>query len=252
MLKIATQENLSEILEFCGADLLGARIGCYCLAYGFDRDFLNVWIEETDNGINTVIAKFYDSMTVVSDSDSFCEINDFISMIGYRNLETYYYTCENLKLKAVTFKKAYIFSGKAEDFEAEDLSEEYYKSLYDLVSENISGSFLNTKEAYLSFLSDFTFRKKRNLARCKGFINDTKLISSVITAAETPKAALISAVASDRCVRGGGYGKKTVLSLVNELQNEDKRVFVIALNESAESFYEHIGFEYYNKIAVIN
>ena len=40
--------------------------------------------------------------------------------------------------------------------------------------------------------------------------------------------------------------------MVNELQCENKKVFVIALNESAESFYEHLGFDFYGEIAFVN
>ena len=39
--------------------------------------------------------------------------------------------------------------------------------------------------------------------------------------------------------------------MVDELINKNKKVFVIALNESAQGFYEHLGFEYYDDIARI-
>ncbi len=251
MLKAATEKDLEAILEFCDGDLLGTRIGCYCLAYGFDRDFMSVWIDDSYGKINTVIAKFYDSITLRSSAEDPTEIAGFISMIGYLSLETDADTCRKFCLSADSVKKAYIYKGKTCERTAEDISEENYKALYSLVSENIPGSFKNSKEAYLSFLSDFTFRKRRGLARSKGIVSDGKLVSCVITSAETESCALLSAVASDKSVRGMGYGKKTVLSAINELKNENKEVFVIALNESAESFYEHIGFEYYGDICHI-
>lgn len=251
MLKLACEADLNAVTDFCQGDLLGTRIVCYCLAYGFERDFLNVWIDEADGNVTAVIAKFYDSMTLITDSENIDEIKEFVTMTGYGSLEASYDTCLRLGFTADTVKKAYVFDGEAESFGAEELSEEYYKPLYSLVSASIPGSFADSKEAYLSFLSDFTFRKRRGLARCKGIIEGSRLVSSVITAAETPSAALLSAVASDKSVRGGGYGKKTVLTAVNELQLENKKVFVIALNKSAESFYEHIGFKPYGEIAFI-
>ncbi len=252
MLKLAESNDLKSILSFCDGNLLGTRISCYCLAYGFDRDFINIWVDKSEDVIKTVVAKFYDSMTVITSSDNVDEIKEFISMMGFASLETDAIICTKLGFKADSVKKAYVFNGKAENFGAEDLGEEHYKELYNLVSENISGSFINSKEAYLSFISDFTFRKHRSLARCKGFIENDKLFSSVITSAETETCALLSAVASDISVRGKGYGKKTVLSMVDELLKENKKVFVIALNESAESFYEHLGFDIYGEIAFIN
>lgn len=249
MLKLATADDLDVVLGICNGSLLGTRIGCYAMAYGFDRDFLLIWFDEESL---TVIAKFYDSMTVVSKADDFDEVREFIEMIGYLSLETSSEICDKLGYTADTVKKAYIFNGAAVDFGAVEIGEEYYKSLYSLVSTNIPGSFNSSKEAYLSFLSDFTFRKSRGFARAKGFVVDGALVSSVITSAETDRFALISAVASDKAYRGAGLGKKTVLSMVNELTTENKKVFVIALNESAEGFYEHIGFEFCEKIAVIN
>lgn len=251
MLKLASENDLAEILRFCDSDLLGIRIGCYCLAYGFERDFLKVWINETDGIINTAIAKFYDSVTVKSSSTDTSEITEFLNMIGYTSLDADADFCRRTLLDVCSTKKAYIFRGISTENTAEEIGEENYKSLYSLVSENIPGSFVNSKEAYLSFLSDFTFRKRRGFARSKGIVSDGKLVSCVITSAETDKCALLSAVASDKSVRGKGYGKKTVLSAVNELLNENKDVYVIALNESAQSFYEHIGFEYYTDICHI-
>ncbi len=251
MLKAATEKDLEAILEFCDSDLLGTRIGCYCLAYGFDRDFLSIWIDDSDGKISTVIAKFYDSVTLKSSAGDTAEIAGFISMIGYSSLETDAVTCRKFGLSAESRKKAYIYKGETDERTAEDISEENYRALYGLVSENIPGSFENSRESYLSFLSDFTFRKRRGLARSKGIVSDGKLVSCVITSAETENCALLSAVASDKCVRGMGFGKRTVLSAVNELRNENKEVFVIALNQSAESFYEHIGFEYYTAICHI-
>ncbi len=251
MLKLATDKDLNDILKFCDGDLLGTRIGCYCLAYGFERDFLNVWVDSTDVGIYAVIAKFYDSITIKAVGEDLSEISEFIKMIGFDTLETSLDTCEKLSYKSDEIKKSYIFASEAENMGAQDLGEENYKALYKLVSENIPGSFSDDKDSYLAFLSDFTFRKRRNLARAKGIILDGKLVSSVITSAEVPGNALISAVASDKEIRGKGLGKRTVLTMVSELQKENKDVYVIALNESAEGFYEHTGFIFNEKIAVV-
>ena len=250
MLKLATETDLDAILRFCDGDLLGTRIGCYCSAYGFDRDFLNVWVDCSDDSISAVIVKFYDSITVIADGDDLSEISEFISMLGFCNLEATLETCRKLSYEPDEIKKSYIFSGEAESSDAQDLSEEHYKALYKLVSENIPGSFSDDNESYLAFLSDFTFKKRRNLTRAKGIILDGKLVSSVITAAEVPGNALISAVASDKEIRGKGLGRRTVMTMVSELLKENKKVYVIALNESAEGFYEHLGFEFCENIAI--
>ena len=251
MLKLAEKENLEAILRFCDGDLLGTRIGCYCLAYGFSYDFLNIWIDESEGEIQTVIAKFYDTITVKTSAESFDEIEDFVNMIGFNTLEMYQSVREKSDFTTDEIKKAYIFDGISENLGASSLQEEHLRDVYELVSRNIPGSFSNTKEAYLSFLSDFTFKSRRNLARCKGVLIDSKPVSSTITAAETPTCALLSAVASASNLRGNGLGKTTVLTMVDELKNEGKKAFVVALNESAQGFYEKLGFKYFNDIAII-
>lgn len=248
MLKLAGEQDKDIILDICNDDLLGTRIACYALAYGFERDFLNIWFD-TDS--STVIAKFYDSMTVAGDCNNPDEIRDFISMSGFCSLELSLENCKKLGFEADDIKKSHVFAGDTQDFEVDNINEEYYKALYSLVSENIPGSFDNSKEAYLSFISDLTFRRIRGLARCKGVISEGKLLSSVITSAETKTCALISAVASDKNSRGKGLGKITVMSIVDELINENKKVYVIALNESAQGFYEHLGFIFYCDIATV-
>lgn len=251
MLKLASKDNLNDILAFCQGDLLGTRIGCYCLSYGFDFDFLKIWIDDSEGVVKTVLAKFYDTITLKTDAESTDEVSDFIAMIGYSTLEMSLKTSKSFGLEPTEIKKAYIFDGKAKNLGAVSLNEEYYKPLYELVSENIPGSFSKTKEGYLSFLSDLTYKSRRGLARCKGIIDDSKLASSVITSAETENAALLSAVACSIESRGKGFGKATVLTITDELIKEGKMVFVIALNASAEGFYEKIGFRFYDYISII-
>lgn len=245
MLKLANENDFDLIYSFCKGSLIGTRINCYCQAYGFNKDLFNVWLNETDGEIKAVIAKFYDSITLKMKSDCEAdEIMQFCNMLSFSELLCDSLTNDLAGLGSGTAKKSYVFRGKADCFNMENVGEQYYKQLYALVCENISDSFTDTKEAYLSWLSDYTYRQRRNLSRSKGFVHNDMLYSSVITSSETEDAAILSAVATSKEARGKGLGKATVLAMVNELINENKEVYVIALNESAEGFYEHIGFEY--------
>ena len=100
MLKLANEKDLESILRFCDGDLLGTRIGCYCLAYGFERDFLNIWIDGAGGKISTVIAKFYDSITLKT-SDNAEEIIEFIYMIGFSSLNMNADTCRRLRRRII-------------------------------------------------------------------------------------------------------------------------------------------------------
>ncbi len=252
MLKLAQEQDLKDILTFCDGDLIGTRIGCYCLSYGFEREFYRCWVSSSDGVIKAVIAKFYDSITLKTSSPEDAEeIKQFCEMLGYDEI-----MCSESCCKAVGFipselKRAYIFRGNAGEYICENLDEAYYKQLYTLISEAIPGSFKADNEAYLSWLSDFTFRKRRQNARCFGVTQSGELLSCVITSSEIKSSAIISGVATNRKARGTGLGKKTVLSAVKALESEGKDVYVIALNKSAEGFYEHIGFEFREKICFV-
>ncbi len=252
-IKLADINDISSIASFCHGSLLGTKIMCQINAYGLEREFLSVWccVNNTEE-IFAVISKFEDNVTVKCIPEcSFEDLSTFISMVGFGTLCCTEETAHKLKFTVSDTKKAYKYKGDYNgDFFCE-LNENHYKACYSLICENIPGAFIDSEEAYLSFLSDFTFRKRRGMARIKGYTENGKLFSCALTSAETEHSAIISGVACDARCRKTGIGKKTVLSVAESLKKENKDVYVIALNESAEGFYEHIGFEFTEKISFI-
>ncbi len=252
-IKSVEENELNSVAQICRKSLLGTKIMCQINSYGLERDFLSVWCcINSNNKICSVICKFEDSITLVA--DNYTEINDirtFLDMIGFASLCCTYETALKMNYDTVTTKNAYVYGGSYDGEIFAELTEEYYKECYSLISKNIPDSFTDSVEAYMYFLSDFTYRKRRGYARMKGYAENGKLYSCALTSAETEKEAIISGVACDRSYRMKGLGKKTVLSLAEELTKEEKTVFVIALNKSAEGFYEHIGFRFKEKISFI-
>lgn len=253
MITSVKNSNIEQIFSFCENSLLGTRITCQLKAYGLERDFLDAWYYYSEDGdISAVITKFEDSVTLISFKNSdLSEIKAFLDMLGFASLCCNEITAKALGYQADTTKNAYIFYGNPESKALNDLTEGYYRSAYELISKNIPDSFDNSNYAYLTFLSDFTFRKKRGFARIKGTLFEGRVASCALTSAETDTAAIISGVACDTELRMKGLGKKTVLALADELSAENKKVYVIALNKSAEGFYEHIGFEITERISFI-
>ncbi len=255
MLRIKSAENkdIPFITRFCERSVLGTKILCQINAYGLERDFLSVWYcAAEDNATVAVISKFENNITLLcSDTDFIGDIEVFVNMIGFDSLSVSYETAQKMSETDFVSKKAYVYKDSYSEEVFSELTEEYYKNCYNLISKNIPDSFDETEEAYLSFLSDFTFRKRRRLARIKGYTENGEVYSCALTSAETDTSAIISGVACDLSLRKKGLGKKTVLSLAEELKSENKDVYVIALNESAEGFYEHIGFEFTEKISFI-
>ena len=252
MLKRACEEDFEEISLLCRNSITGTRILCYILAYGFTRDFLEIWIIEDEGKAKGVLVKFFDDVTLLCTENADTEqLRTFIGMLHYNKLMCSAELCGELGFSAVTVKNAYRFEGLPCGGDVTALEEADYEEAYGLISREIPGSFSSEKEAYLSFLSDFTFRKRRCLARGVCTRHGGRVASVALTSSETENAAIISGVACDSNLQKRGLGKKTVLSLVNELNKNNKQVYVIALNGSAEGFYEHIGFVKTEKIGFV-
>lgn len=254
MLKMAAKEDAARLERFCSKYPIGTRIACCMAAYGFDRDFFHVWFSKDSNGeINAVVGSFFDAVTVcANDSADFKEIYEFINMYGYDSVCGEAETILSLGFSADATKRMFRYCRAVPYSAVLSCDESKLKSAYELICSVIPNSFSSDKDAYFAWLSDFTFRQKRSLARIKAVCVEETVQSCALTAAESSFAAIISGVACDPAIQGKGLGKNTVLSLVDELANENKQVYVIALNDSAGAFYEKIGFKQCCKIAYVN
>lgn len=254
MLKLGNPHDINAIEMLCNGSILGTKILCYLNAYGFDRDFLNVWIDENYGVVSAVITKFYDDVTILyneqADADQLCM---FVNMVGFNTVCCSDELSEKFKTENYVLKNGYRFDGHLDldKYTADSITENDTESAYKLICKEIPGSFSDNREAYLSFLSDYTFRERRGLARGVCTHDDNKVLSVALTSSETKNAAIVSGVACDSSFKKRGLGKQTVLTLTGLLKHEEKEVYVIALNESAEGFYEHIGFKKKEKIAFI-
>lgn len=252
MLKLACKEDLPFIRQLCDNSILGCKILCQALSYGFERPFLEIWLMKDDDIAEAVITRFYDDVTIVADEDFDADqLGAFIAMLNHNSVTLSQNIADKLGFNNAVIKNGYRYSG-ADIFEkADELTEDDFKKAYELISREIPGSFKAGRDAYLSFLSDFTFRQRRMMARGVCTHCEDKLVSVAVTSSETDKSAVISGVACDKSLRMKGLGKKTVLSIAGKLLAEGKTPYVIALNKTAEGFYEHIGFIKTESIAFI-
>lgn len=248
MLKLLDEKDINKISTLCKNKVLGTRIKCYALSYGFNTSFVDFWASD-----KAVISRFEDVFTLVASADAdFSEMNEFLDVVGCVNLVTDCDSAKELGISDFELKKAYIYAAENDCCSlVSDINDDEMREAYSLISSSIPGSFSSEREAYLSFLSDFKFRQNRGFARGKCIKNDGLIVATSVTAAETSDSAIISGVACKADSRGTGYGRLIVTSLVDELKKEGKDVYVIALNEAAEGFYTHIGFNEIEKIAYI-
>lgn len=252
MLKRATIDDFEAIEKFCDRDICGIKSLSQIKAYGFERDFLEIWCMRNEKEVCTIVTRFYDDITITSSEEAdFEQLVVFLDMFYWKTVMCSEWLSEKLDFENFTVKKGYKYIAESTDFSANMLTEDDFRSAYSLISREIPGSFKDDREAYLSFLSDYTFRERRGLARGFCTHSDGKLSSVAITSAETDKNAIISGVACDSSLRKKGLGKNTVHAIAESLVESGKKPFVIALNESAEGFYEHIGFSFVEKIAFV-
>lgn len=252
MLKAAKDDMYPFLNSFSKKHPLAVHTMCKMKAYGTERDFFKVWYSEIDGKITFLISSFYGNINICADSNAdFDEIAMFLDFYGYESICAEKQTLLNCKLKATSEKTMFKYSGSSFENRLSISNSADLKEVYSLISHSIPNSFSNSTEAYLSFLSDFTFRQRRKAARIKTVEENEKVVSCALTAAESEYAALISGVACSSEMRGRGYGKETVLALANELKNENKDVYVIALNDSAQKFYKKIGFYEILKVGYI-
>ncbi len=243
MLKLAEYKDFERIKAFCFGDPFGAYICCRAEAYGFSCEQSMIWISENISRELTCIVSSLNGNAVVlaSDGADFEELSSMLFAFNFKSVLTSLSTAEKCSLKTAKIKKIFRFKENEEIFETVDNTD--MKSVYSLLCASFSDSYIAGREEYLTWLSDFIYRKNRNLARLKAVETSNVALAVAMTAAEWEKGAVVSSVACNESCRGKGLGKAVVVSLASELKKEKKDVFVIAQNRNAEEFYNHIGFE---------
>lgn len=253
MLKLAESTDVKRLDEYCRSFALGIRIRCLLSAYGTSGSLVNFWFGEENGKITCAVSLFDGCATVVaSENACFSELSAFLNAIDFTDLCAQDDTLEKLGLKADFTKQMFRYTAPlSSEYEKVQSDYEDLMQVYALISRSIPGSFSPEKEAYLCWLSDFTFRSRRGLARLKTVVSDSTLLSCALTAAECSDGAIISGVACDERARGKHIGQRTVRTIADELSDEGKEVYVIALNDEASSFYLKTGFSFYGTVSYI-
>ena len=244
MLTIASAGDLEEIKNFCRNNPFGAYISCRAVAYGFETGFSKLWCGRSKNDelVSVVSSLGGNAVILAKDGCDNEELSFMISAFSMNSVLTDYDT--GTKCFSKRFQKKEIFRFDGCDFKVNEIeSEPEMKDVYSLFLSCFPESYQADKDSYLSWLSDFVFRKNRSLARIKAVVLDGKVLSAALTSAESEDCAVISSVACNEKCRNNGYGKAVLLSLVNELKAEGKNVFVISENRSVSEFYKKSGFK---------
>ena len=242
MMRSSEAGDRDALTAFCGDSLCGAYILCRYLCYGNDYPFARCYVAFSGDMVCTAVSVLEDTAVLLSsEATDFEELQFFLPMAGIRQVMTDAATAQKLPFPVAQERQALRFAEYVDAVQAAETAP--MREIYDLISTAIPGSFAQDEEAYLRFLSDFTFRRTRGHARMKAILQSDQVCACALTAAECSAAAVISGVACRAQDRGKGYGKAVVSAITSDLQKEHKTVYVIALHDKAVGFYRRLGFQ---------
>ena len=242
MIRLCKPADLAALAAFCGNTLPGCYILSRFSCYGNDYDFCKCYVDETDGVVKTALSVLDGTAVLLTGARTdFEELALCLPVFGVRVLLCSANAGAKLPFPVLQQKTAFCLQTPLPAADACGAAP--MRDVYDLISAAIPGSFPAEKDAYLRFLSDFTFRQNRGKARLKAVVENETLCACALTAAESDGAAVLSGVACRADCRGRGFGKTVVSALAHALQQAQKFVHVIALNDSACGFYRTLGFD---------
>ena len=247
MMRLSESADRTKLTAFCGDSLCGAYILCRYSCYGNDYPFVRCYIDRDSDTVRTAISVLEGTAVLLtSDATDYEELAVCLPLLGVRSVMTDEETAQKLPFPCTQTRQALRFDSVAAAAHATD--DAPLRDVYDLIAASIPNAFPKGEEAYLHFLSDFTFRRNRGCARLKAVLENDTLTACALTVAETETAAVISGVACRADCRGKGFGKTVVSAMLSDLQHERKTPHVIALNDNAIGFYKRLGFHEANRI----
>lgn len=252
MLKIIDNDTIN-IKDVCSHDVYGTRIYAYYLTYGNKFDFFKAWVQTDESGkITAAVCLIDGSMTLTCTDDAdFEELAAFIGMMGFDSLQCdrekakRLGLCEDLWGYVVRYrrnenpKKA--FGNTVFGFDG-DLSK-----IYSLIK---SANLIGVGD-YLPWLSDVSYRIKKDTAKPLCAYDGGRIMSCASALFITDSAALLGAVATDPDYRSMGLAGELVTTLGNEMNSLGKRAELLCKHDSIVEFYHGIGFETAGEWAII-
>lgn len=220
-------------------------------SYGFETEFLNVWMQVDDeNNACSIILRYYSTLIVYSYKNDF-DVDELIQHI------------ESLDIDAINGKKSVIDRLCTKFNNYKDKKECYFCSLTKLndLSFDDSKDF-KIEEAGVKDLEDvFKLLKKNEDFKLENYIQsksrqiktksgrvyfikkDNKVISTCGTGIENSFLAMINGVATEENYRNKGLATYLVYTLSKKLLEEEKYPCLFYHNKDAGKIYYKIGYK---------
>ncbi|MBR2280373.1 MAG: GNAT family N-acetyltransferase [Ruminococcus sp.] len=246
MIKICDKDyNITDYIDTLSyKNPFGCRIKALYNTYDYSLAFVDYWVQIVDDTIAALIARMESSFILrLTDNSDLEEVSAFLRVSGADNI-----ICDGRYELDVPMKRisgpVFVSESVMENEKDFKVFNPHIKDVYNLINKCRSESF--SVPSYESFALDVAHKLSKKTLRIYG-IGDTKLISCIMTLAETDTDAVLGALATDPDFRRLGHGAFLIRYINNVLVKEEKRVYLHrAPNENVE-FYNKLGFKEYGK-----
>ena len=225
MIRLLTEDKISEFSAFCQNEITGAVILTRFYAYGLSGDTALFWYVEDENGSVTGVFSLLDGIFLAC-----CDEKD------KEEAELFAKTMGAAEISYGTARFTMKFRKSEKNHTAEDISGENIRDVFDVVFEDDA----DRRRYFSAWYTDASHKIRHGLIHGKAVYKDGKCVSAALTSGETEKIAVISSVATLSDYRKQGLGEKVVIALAESLE---KNVYLLTDNETTMRWYEKMGFE---------
>ncbi len=237
MIKLVDEKLVDRYLSYCSDNPFGIRMAAALKSYGTDCRFADFWLVYDEENVVGAVSKLDDDLTLCADivTDELCA---FIFTIGGHTLTAERSVLEEMGIDSFSCEGAIMRYIGAENIEVclpIDTSPSIMgvcKLLCDCEGDSIKVGQLDR------FYTDLALRVRRGTAICYAYEDKGVAVASAVT----DYGAVVGGVAVRENERRSGVGSSLVKRLVSDLP-QDKKIYLLRLENENESFYKGLGFD---------
>ena len=232
-----TENELEKLIAFAETDCLGVRALGPFLAYGTGYDFLDAWVQETEE-ITAFITRFYGAVTVCAGEGADREeIEGFLAVLGVSDFTSSFEKGRKnvMKLERGGDCKALPVTN------CNCIENSNFKDFYDIISKcHDDYDAARFEDWYV----DMSHRVRHGTAdifllACGDAAGTTAFVSAAAALSVTPHCVFLSAISTLPQYRGRHFAHTLIKAVCDKYS--DKTVFLLC-DDDKVSFYEKAGF----------
>ncbi len=232
----------TQFREFCKSSSFGTRIYSHYLCYGYELNFVDFWVQITDENITCAICRIDGEFVLcLCDDADFTEVSAFLSFQDKHTItfDEKYLKCLETDCNDCSYGDVLEYFSSDEDIPDYKTLSPQLKDYHVLLLTCESDDFFVPD--YLYFLSDVSRRQQRNMCEICGVEIDNALVSCAMTVSYTDFSVILGAVATHPEHRKHGYAGCVVRKLAESFV-DDRSVYIYTTVERNTRFYEGLGF----------